>query len=298
MSDSTFPSHTPRVSVVIATLGGYSLTSTITALNRGTLVPDEILVCIPEQESPRTAHLFFKNLKIITTACRGQVAQRAFGFRQVRNELVLQLDDDVSLRPNCLRSLVSCVETTQKISAGPKLYDIKTGLYSSFLIPDPQGSTLFQKLMFWVINGRRGYEPGRIGRAGIGMGIPDTMQGCVDVDWLPGGCVLHRRENLVLFDFYPLKGKAFAEDLFHSRLLKKEGVTLMRCNHAECDVDLSSGVQLNPFHFMKSYVAYAAALRQFCKDSGDSSFFLYLFLILNLVRLIARRSTPKILKHL
>ncbi len=39
------------VSVVIATLGGSTLLSTIADLNSGTVVPAENLVCIPELEA-------------------------------------------------------------------------------------------------------------------------------------------------------------------------------------------------------------------------------------------------------
>jgi len=37
------------VSVVIPTLGGPSLSDTITRVNEGTCVPDEVIVCIPER---------------------------------------------------------------------------------------------------------------------------------------------------------------------------------------------------------------------------------------------------------
>ena len=44
----------------------------------------------------------------------------------------------------------------------------------------------------------------------------------IETDWLPGGCILHLKNNLVMFDYYPFKGKAFCEDLIHSHFLKKK----------------------------------------------------------------------------
>ena len=70
------------LSVVIPTLGGESLGTTIAQLNRGTLVPREILVCIPEKEAPRVQNLGLPGVGIIMTDVRGQVAQRAKGFQE------------------------------------------------------------------------------------------------------------------------------------------------------------------------------------------------------------------------
>ena len=71
-----------ELSVVIPTLGGESLGMTIAQLNRGTLVPREILVCIPEKEAPRVQNLGLPGAGIILTDVRGQVAQHARGFQE------------------------------------------------------------------------------------------------------------------------------------------------------------------------------------------------------------------------
>jgi hypothetical protein len=81
-----------QVSAVIATLGGPSLRKTIEHLNRGTVVPQKILICIPEPEAQRLETFPFPNVMIIQTPCRGQVAQRAYGFRLAKGDFVLQLD--------------------------------------------------------------------------------------------------------------------------------------------------------------------------------------------------------------
>ena len=56
---------------------------------------------------------------------------------------------------------------------------------------------------------------------------PDSNPGTVyDVEWVPGGCVLHARQNLVVENFYPHSGKAYCEDLYQSQRLSERGVSM------------------------------------------------------------------------
>jgi glycosyltransferase involved in cell wall biosynthesis len=276
------------VSVVIATLGGDFLAETIEKLNAGTVVPAEILICIPEIEASRADRLAGGNVRVVRTPCRGQVAQRAWGFQHARHEFVLQLDDDIHVHPNCIERLRACVSRFRDVAAGPKLHDLLTGEYRSFLTPSRDGNGFFERLMFWVVNGRRGYEPGCIGRAGICMGLPEEPAEWFDIGWLPGGCVLHRRANLILSNYYPFRGKAFAEDLFHSVELTRKGVRLLRCGSAMCYVDFTSGSVSGPVQFARMYLRYARALTRLVKEIGGSTICLYAFLFLNIIRLAPR----------
>ena len=277
-----------KVSVVIATLGGPFLQGTILKLNQGSVVPAEVIVCIPEDESSRVQLITDENVRIVQTPCRGQVAQRAYGFRCARNDYVLQLDDDISVRENCLESLILAMGEARDVSVGPKLYNIATGSYYSFMVPRVRRSR-FQKIIFWVINGSQGYQPGKIGRAGIGMGVPDEPGTWGDLEWLPGGCILHRRENLVLEDFYPFKGKAFVEDLFHSVILRRKKIRLMRCGSAICDVDLSSGEVHDFISFFKLYRSYVKAVERLIDEIGGSKRYLYLYIFLHISGLIIHK---------
>ena len=69
------------ISVVIPTLGGPSLESTIAALNNGTVVPAEIVLCVPEREAATLRQFTDANVRVLATATSGQVSQRAEGFR-------------------------------------------------------------------------------------------------------------------------------------------------------------------------------------------------------------------------
>ena len=277
-----------QVSAVIATLGGPSLRKTIEDLNRGTVVPQEILICVPEDEAQRMESFAFPNVKIIRTPCRGQVAQRAYGFRQAKGDFVLQLDDDVHLRPDCLEELLSIVASGESIAAGPKLYDSRTGKYHSFLTPSGAKLTLYERFIYRVINGAAGYQPGRIGLSGLNMGVPDTADDW-QVDWLAGGCLLHRKENLVLDAYYPFPGKAYAEDLFQCALLRKKGVLLVQSGKAICDPSFDSSSYLGVKRQIAEYRAYARAMTVLIRNDQRSLLRFYLFLGCHVLRLAARK---------
>ncbi len=286
------------ISVVIATLGGIHVQKTIERLNKGSLIPDEILICIPQREALKAAFLKTTNVKIIVTEVRGQVAQRAIGFENAKNPLVLQLDDDILLRDNCLEELVATMGERDNAAIGPKLYDVRSGLYHSFLIPSVFKYDIFNKIFFWIINGRDGFIPGLISRSGLNMGIPEGSSDFVGIDWLPGGCILHRKKNLVTYNFYPFKGKAFAEDLFHSNILRKKNIILIRAGRALCDVDFFSNHKFSFRSAIAGQLAYAKAMKKLNDEANRSSCYFYFYLFLNGFRVMAKKIEEKRLKLL
>ena len=225
------------MSVVIATLGGETLSWTIDHLNRGEKIPAEILVCIPEAESARVEHLSQQNVKIIKVPFRGQVAQRAYGLRRVSKPLVLQLDDDIELRPEDLGVLVGTLAELGRGHALAPLYcHLSTGLYITQYSRGVRG--LLQSLNAFLICGapwgiRR---MGIISPAGIGYGVDKAYckSAPFESQWVPGGCVLCHQEDLVTEEYYPFVGKAYTEDLVHSALWRKKGVRLWVIPDASC----------------------------------------------------------------
>ena len=221
------------LSVVIATLGGDTLSGTIEKLNHGTVVPTEILICIPEQESPSVENLVFRNVKIIRTVCRGQVAQRAFGFQLARYEFVLQLDDDLLVDKHCVEKLVNTlIAHGGRVAAAPALLQANTGLSCYH----ESGNRTLLRIYYWIVNGIRGYEPGIITKAGTCIGVDPalTHKDIIEVEWVPGGCVMHQRNNLIFDNYYPFGGKAYCEDLFHSYYLSQKGLKLFVNTAARC----------------------------------------------------------------
>jgi hypothetical protein len=225
------------VTVVIPTLGGESLRRTVEQLNRGVARPAEILICIPKDEAFRLTDVRVSNLRVITTPHRGQVRQRAIGFGQASQPFVLQLDDDMELDDHTVDRLLRALQSLGPGNAvGPVYLDVATGR----CIHRQQGGLkgLLQSLNATVLAGAPWgvKRMGRISPAGTNFGVDRHL--CRDelfeTDWLPGGCVLHYRHELVTEDYYPFQGKAYSEDLMHSHLLKERGTRLWVVRDAEC----------------------------------------------------------------
>tara|TARA_B110000003_G_scaffold270559_1_gene303257 strand:- start:762 stop:1619 length:858 start_codon:yes stop_codon:yes gene_type:complete len=274
-----------NVSVVIATLGEVSLKETIESLNNSSIVPKEILICIPQEYAKNVKHLSYSNVKILKTKVRGQVAQRVVGFQNATFPYVLQLDDDITLDLYCLEKLLETVISKKNIAAGPKLFDHLTKEYHSFLIPSNTKLVWFNKMFYFFANGKSGFQPGKISKSGINFGIPETPNTFYDVDWLCGGCLMHRKENLILTNYFPCSGKAYAEDLFHSKLLRDNNVTLIRSGEAKCYVDFTSSKLGSWLNIFSNISKPLVPMKIFVKSINGSIIHLYLITFLIYIRL-------------
>lgn len=260
----------PLVSVVIPTLGGDSLAGTIDALNAGTVVPAEILVCIPHAYRDITNSLTASNVTVIETERRGQVAQRIEGFKTARNEYVLQLDDDVAVEPHCLAHLVAAVAATNgSCSVAAALRHAKTdkSVYAHYAKPS------LDRLYYLLLNGARGYAPGTVTAAGTEIGIdPASSNGTLHhVEWLPGGCVLHSKRNLVLQNYYPHVGKAYCEDLYQSRRLSEMGVGMRIASDAIAWIEDPRGESIPFARWLKDLRDDHRARSHYLKETSGSA---------------------------
>ena len=266
------------ISIVIATLGGESLSSTLDKLNSGTVIPDEILVCIPSSEYNCSKFLFEdENIKIIPTPIRGQVAQRAYGFRRAQYEYVLQLDDDMSVDHYCLQRLVDAIDIHgTNASVSPALINEQTG---RSVYAKPHGPKPLLSIYFWLMNGAKGYQPGTIDKAGSAIGVDSTsaVSRFVEVEWLPGGCMLHRRENLIHDDFWNRPGKAYCEDVLHSHLLRQRKVRLFVDTSARCELEVVRQNEMTFGAFLIDFYRDFCARRYYMKRVSGVSLYMYLY---------------------
>lgn len=269
--------HVKDFTVVIATLGGNSLAATIQSVNSGTLVPAEILVCVPAEDAPKVSHLAGGNIRIIKTDFRGQVAQRCAGFQRASHPLVMQLDDDMSLDKFCLERLAVTLHLLgPKAAVAPALVDVQTG-QSVYKKPVKHGAVL--ALYYWLMNGPQGYLSGRIDRSGSSIGVDPSVSAAplYDVEWLAGGCVLHFRENLVMENFWPLPGKAYYEDVVHSAILVANGIRLVIDPSARCSLVLLSQASLKPGDFFRDLYRDYLGRKYFMARFSRKSLRIYLY---------------------
>lgn len=273
------------VSVVIPTLGGSVLSETLYSLNSGTIKPREIIICIPKGYILKADCSIYSNVQVVTTESKGQVFQRSVGFRLASSDYVLQLDDDVILNENTLEILVNSLNSNQNhFSCSPQFF--LKGTRVSFYTPPKNRFML--KFYYLLINGNNGYKPGTITKAGTPIGCIFSTNTCnIQIsEWLPGGCVLHHRKNLIFDNFYPLTGKAFVEDLFHSIILSKNNVSFYFVKDAIAYIDAVSGQgYFNNIKNIYSDFKARSLLLQLIPER-TSKFRMYLFYLINLPRLI------------
>jgi glycosyltransferase involved in cell wall biosynthesis len=216
-----------EVSVVIPTLGGEVLKETINKLNSGTLVPKEILLVVPEYIKYNIQSFKHNNVKVIRIKKQGQVKQRAYGFKKTNYDLVLQLDDDVWLNNTCLEKLVkSILNQNDKCSIAPKIIDRNKINNRNVISP--------------FLNSKKQKYFGVVLKTGKAVSVPDYFftDKLIEVQWIPGGCVLHKKKNLVLNNYFPYEGKAYCEDLIHSFLLREMKVKLLIDTSACCYTEI------------------------------------------------------------
>ena len=220
-----------KLSVVIPTLGGIQLKDTIAALQNSSIQPMEIILCMPDSNELLVDIELFDNIKIIRTKKKAQVYQRVTGFIAAKGDFVLQLDDRVIVKNDAIEKLVYCLKGLDEKSAVTAAM-LKEGTDQSAY--SRKNNNIIRKLSDWILNGKIGYKPGFITLSGLAFGFNfiDKTQDKIETEWLPGGCILHRSENLITQDYFPFVGKAYAEDLIHSHLLRESGVKLYVCNNA------------------------------------------------------------------
>jgi glycosyltransferase involved in cell wall biosynthesis len=277
------------ITVVIATLGGDSLKGAIEALNRGSIVPSDILVCIPVNEAHKVQYFSYRNVKVLVTDCRGQVAQRAIGFRNASHDVVMQLDDDILVDEHCIEHLLKTLKIPgNKVAVAPSLMSLSTG---ESVYKQPERNKIILKIYYWLMNGLAGYQPGKIDKSGSAIGIDpkNANNELFDVDWLAGACIMHYRENLVLDNFYPFEGKAYHEDVIHSYHLKSKGISLRVDSGARCWLESIPSSNYGWMEYLKHFASDYRARKYSLRLYSRRSLRIYLFYLISYLSYACRK---------
>jgi len=225
------------LSVVIATLGGGVLRETLDVLNSGSTPPAEILICIPELEAVSLENFGYGNVRVLATPCRGQVAQRAYGLQRAQGPFVMQMDDDILIAPAAVDALLHALhEVGDGCVVAPLFCHIETGEYITKHSLGFRG-WLHNLYVSGVCGAPWGVKRmGKISSAGIGYWVDRTLIGDepFETEWVPGGCALARKQDLVTENYFPFPGKAFGEDLIHSIYWRRMGVRMWAIPRASC----------------------------------------------------------------
>jgi hypothetical protein len=279
------------VSVVIATLGGPTLGPVIDILNSGTVVPAEILICIPRAESGRVRQIRAPNVRVVITQVRGQVAQRAEGFHQATRALVMQMDDDIHLAPDCMERLIETLHKyAPRCAVAPAFYLMGTSRSAYHAPADPAWMV---RVYYWLMNGVAGYQGGDVDRACGAMGVDPQREPpglrAKKVSWLPGGCVLSAREDLFSEAFFPFPGKAYCEDIIHSHHRNVQGTAMYVDITARCDIEVVYAASKNLLSYIRELRGDARARFYYANLTGRSALRLTNYYLVTVMIQIARR---------
>ncbi len=211
-----------NISVVIPTLGSKKLKFTLNSILNSSISVNEIIIVIPKKFNFNFDLTPFSSLNIVIliTIEGGQVFQRIEGFKIAKGNFILQLDDDIEFNQYFIEELVKTIISLPNSSAvSPLLTNrFNNSVYRTSFNPITRIFYAIFYLDFFL-------KEGSVNSFGKSIGIT-TINKIIKVEWLPGGCVLHRKENLILDNYFPFKSKAFMEDLFHSHYLKAKGTSL------------------------------------------------------------------------
>ena len=177
---------------------------------------DELLVVAPtELRLPDD----LRGVRSVKSDHAGSAHQRNIGIDATRGDVILFLDDDISLAPRVVETLKSSFVQT--------LVDGATGRIEGTLIQSPLGRSWLQRAALAQPG------PGRVSKSGVNE-LPSESAEVSEVEWLPGGLLALRRTSLGADRFDeslesgPVPGYALGEDLDLTLRLHRRGCRLLR----------------------------------------------------------------------
>ena len=244
-----------KISVVIPSIGNRNLIPTLRSINESSINVDEIIISIPCQVDINVDKFKkFKNIIVFNSKVKGQVAQRIEGFKIAKNDCVVQMDDDIILEKKCIEIMQDFLKNNHNSAVSAHFHDIisKKSIYSkvdnrsfsnSFFLSELNYFTnkFRNKIYNKIKMGNNSNQNGDISISGFET-YPNFQEHSEPFisGWIPGGCIMHLKKNLVLSNFFPYSGKAYCEDLFHSIALKKNKIKLYYHTNAKAFLEIEN----------------------------------------------------------
>ena len=228
-----------NLTIVIPTVGEKSLLEVIKNLNSNISIPKKILVVIYKRNLIKIDKKIknYDNVEIATTNSPGQVHQRVEGFKLAKTDFVMQLDADCFIDNHSIIEMMDFLKSHDKASVGPCFLDIKNNLPIHKFIDEFKIKRILKNFVLGFPNDNK--IMGKVSKSGTNFGVDFNFlkEDIIQVDWIPGGCSMHYKKNLCLKNYFPFEGKAFYEDLIHSKLLIQKNIKLFIIKKAICKTD-------------------------------------------------------------
>tara|TARA_B100001057_G_scaffold494464_1_gene591099 strand:- start:49 stop:873 length:825 start_codon:yes stop_codon:yes gene_type:complete len=269
-----------KVSVVIPTIGSRNLKKTLNSICSSSLKVNEIIISLPQDSNfEKTIYSSYKNLKFHISEFKGQVVQRIEGFKIAKNDLVVQLDDDIVLEKTCLELMFEFMINNNNSCIAAHFYNIEnnTSIYANL-------NQIKHKVFNQIKNGKNISPYGQITDSGFeSYPIITSLAIPFKTEWIPGGCVMHHRKNIVLENYFPFQGKAYSEDLFHSIELKNKNIELFYHPNAKAYLDVDKN-KLS-FKYLKKFILDDMRIRKkLVRDNNLNIFRMYTVYVIKFIK--------------
>ena len=213
-----------KLSIVITTIGEEKLFDLLDSLEKSTIKADEIIISIPEVFFYKIKNKLNNDILINKSKFKNQVIQRIEGFKIAKFDYVLQLDCDFLLHKKCIEKLLDVFnEKGHSISISLEfLFNVKKNIYKDTFIK------IFQFLLCLIFNEyNKNAKVFRRNDWSTWFSNPHRVNNLQKIKYHWGGCVLHYKKNLIIKNYFNFNfNRAFDEDIIHSILMLKKGITL------------------------------------------------------------------------
>jgi len=295
------------LSVIIPSLGHEVLYDVVNTLLLSNKSPDEIIICVPDLKLIDNKKFTNPKIVCIESKINCQVTQRILAFRASTKKYVMQLDDDIFVDENTISNLLNhCISLGKNYCFAP-LYLKKNNNSNSFIhsygfyFDNNIKKILFNLFFYFFHSLPFGIKKlGKVSKCGVAFGVALKSENIdlIEVEWLPGGCVIQHRENFINENYYPLKGKAYTEDLIasHIRKLKnlKQFVSTKSIVYTE---QIYKEASLNSNFFFKNLFNEFISKKYYVKFSKKNLKLFYLWFFLYSLKRIFNYIKIKIIKN-
>lgn len=274
-----------KISVVIPSLGGPSLSQLIKTLDKSYILPDEVVCVIPKKKKflpPITNKI---KINVIYTNFRNQVLQRIEGIKNTKYDLILQIDDDVVFNKYTLMNLYNAFIKKNKNTTiiGPVFLTKKKKLHYNY-----SRENFFSELIKYIFCAAPfGKDKlGNITSLGCAFGINySNRMYLYPTEWLPGGCILYHKKNSI--SKFPIKyrGKSYCEDIIHSMIRRKKNLKHFVARDSKIMTDKISYNNFNIKEIFNEFIARRSLLNY----TKGNIFRFYIWCIFEIVNRIYKK---------
>jgi len=299
-----------ELTIVIPSTGRSSLISTLNSINHSSMVPGSVIIALPPKVTLKYKELESLKFKltIINAQKKGQVRQRFEGIKLAKSNYILQIDDDIELKNNCIEKLFKgCIRFPKKVAISPKILERKTSLsffeYNNLYFNEYNGlcyPNVARKIFNLIIHGKTRFLPGEVTKLGTNIQAYNNSFRYIPVEWLHGMLIQHK-DNYLDFEHLHFSGKAFSEDLIFSSYLQSRNIQLFVDNDAIIIANIDDGKPIRSIADIRLFlVEKYCAIRNnayFCYISNRRYKTFILFSLIKILFFLFTKIISKVFKN-